>query len=97
MSNLDRTPGLTAAGGLADVAPRPVHIGGASGNQWIVLDGLKPGEQVMVDGFQKLRGNAPVKAVPWTPPSSQAAAAKPGASAPAPASSAPAAAPAASA
>ena len=25
MSNLDRTPGLTAAGGLADVAPRPVH------------------------------------------------------------------------
>jgi redox-sensitive bicupin YhaK (pirin superfamily) len=25
MSNLDRTPGLTAAGGLADVAARPVH------------------------------------------------------------------------
>ncbi|MEO8887948.1 MAG: pirin family protein [Jatrophihabitantaceae bacterium] len=25
MSNLDRTPGLTRCGGLADVAPRPVH------------------------------------------------------------------------
>jgi membrane fusion protein (multidrug efflux system) len=30
-----------------------------------VLDGLKTGELVMVDGFQKLRGNAPVKPVPW--------------------------------
>jgi len=48
------------------VAPRPVKIGAAVNGQWIVLDGLKPGEQVMVDGFQKLRGNAPVKAVPWS-------------------------------
>ena len=24
----------------------------------------------MVDGFQKLRGNAPVKPVPWQPPGS---------------------------
>jgi membrane fusion protein, multidrug efflux system len=37
---------------------------------------LKAGEQVMVDGFQKLRGGAPVKAVPWTPPGSAPAAAK---------------------
>ena len=49
------------------VAPRPVKIGSAVGSQWVVLDGLKPGEQVMVDGFQKLRGNAPVKPVPWVP------------------------------
>jgi len=49
------------------VAPRPVKIGSASNNQWVVLDGLKPGELVMVDGFQKLRGNAPVKPVPWQP------------------------------
>ena len=38
---------------------------------WLaVLDGLKTGEQVMVDGFQKLRGGAPVKAVPWRPAAS---------------------------
>ena len=49
------------------VAPRPVKVGSAQGGQWVVLDGLKPGEQVMVDGFQKLRGSAPVKAVPWQP------------------------------
>ncbi len=78
------------------VAPRPVTIGSAQDGQWVVLDGLKPGEQVMVDGFQKLRGNAPVKAVPWqggaaasAPFAMAAASAAPAASSPAaPASSA---------
>ena len=72
------------------VAPRPVTIGGQRGNQWIVTSGLQAGEQVMVDGFQKLRGDAPVKAVPWVPPGSAAPApAASGASGvPAPAASA---------
>jgi len=50
------------------VSPRTVRIGGSQGSDWVVLDGLKPGEQVMVDGFQKLRPGAPVKPVPWSPP-----------------------------
>jgi len=50
------------------VSPRPIKVGTAVGGQWVVLDGLQPGEMVMVDGFQKLRGNAPVKPVPWQPP-----------------------------
>ena len=54
------------------VSPRPVKIGSAQNGLWLVLEGLKPGEQVMVDGFQKLRGNAPVKAVAWSPPSASA-------------------------
>ncbi len=49
------------------VTPRPVKIGTASGGAWVVLEGLVAGERVMVDGFQKLRGRAPVKAVPWKP------------------------------
>ena len=62
------------------VAPRPVKVGSARGGQWVVLDGLKPGEQVMVDGFQKLHGPGPVKPVPWTsaasaPPASPSSAA----------------------
>ena len=57
------------------VAPRPVTVGGEQNGRWIVLDGLKAGEQVMVDGFQKLRGGAPVKPVPWTPPGVEPAAA----------------------
>ena len=64
-------------------APRPVKIGSQQGSNWVVLDGLKPGEQVVVDGFQKMMvPGAPVKAVPWT------AAAAPAAAAPAAASAA---------
>ena len=50
------------------VMPRQVKVGTAQGGDWVILDGVKPGEMVMVDGFQKLRGNAPVKPVPWQRP-----------------------------
>ena len=47
-------------------APRMVKISQAQGNNWVVVDGLKNGEQVMVDGFMKLRpGMTKVKAVPF--------------------------------
>ena len=55
------------------VAPRPVKIGSAIDGQWLVLEGLSAGETVMVDGFQKLRPNSPVKPVPWQPRASGAA------------------------
>ena len=48
-------------------APRPVKIGGSQGGQWVVLDGLKAGDQVIVDGFQKLGNAKVVKPVPWQP------------------------------
>ena len=52
------------------VSPRPVKLGPAQGTNWVVLDGLKAGEQVMVDGFQKLPRVKPgdpmvVQPVPW--------------------------------
>ena len=65
------------------VAPRPVKVGTAQGGNWVILDGVKPGEMVMVDGFQKLRGNAPVKPVPWQAAAASAAPASASASAPA--------------
>lgn len=69
---------------------RPVKIGGQQNGQWVILSGLQAGEQVMVDGFQKLRGPAPVKAVPWQAnPSAKAASASAGASAAASAVAAP--------
>jgi membrane fusion protein (multidrug efflux system) len=77
---------VMVVGADGKVSPRPVKIGSEQGGQWVVLEGLKAGEQVMVDGFQKLRPGAPVKPVAWR------AAAAPGAAAPA---SAPASAPAA--
>ncbi len=58
--------------------PRPVKVGSAQGNQWMVLDGLKPGEQVIVDGFQKMMvPGAPVKTVPWKAGAAPASASAP--------------------
>lgn len=58
---------VMVVGSDGKVAPRPVKVGSAQGGHWVVLEGLKAGEQVMVDGFQKLRGPGPVKPVPWQP------------------------------
>ena len=58
--------------------PRVVKLGPAQGSNWVVLDGLKAGEQVMVDGFQKLQmlpPGTPVKPVPWQAPGTPAPAA----------------------
>jgi membrane fusion protein (multidrug efflux system) len=66
--------------------PRQVKIAGQQNGQWVVTDGLKAGEQVMVDGFQKLMmvpPTAPVKAVPWQAQPATAAAAGADAAAPA--------------
>ena len=57
--------------------PRTVKIGSQQGSNWVVLDGLKAGERVIVDGFQKLQmmpPGTPVKAVPWTAPRAEGAA-----------------------
>ncbi|MDR0274263.1 MAG: efflux RND transporter periplasmic adaptor subunit [Burkholderiaceae bacterium] len=68
-------------------APRPVKIDGQQGGNWIVTSGLKPGEQVMVEGISKLMmGAKTVKPVPWQPRSAAAPAAR-AASAPASAAS----------
>jgi len=72
------------------VSTRPVKVSTGKNGQWVVLDGLKDGEMVVVDGFQKMQGKAPVKPVPWTPGGAAPAAPAGGASAPAVASSAPA-------
>lgn len=49
------------------VAPRPVKTDGAYGSNWIVSSGLKAGDTVIVEGLQKVKPGAPVKALPWTP------------------------------
>lgn len=49
------------------VAPRPIKTGAMAGTDYIVTDGLKPGDQVIVNGLQKARLGGNVKPVPWTP------------------------------
>jgi membrane fusion protein (multidrug efflux system) len=62
--------------------PRTVKIGSQNGDDWVVTDGLKEGEKVMVDGFQKLQmlpPGTPVQPVAWTPVGAPAAPAAPAA------------------
>ena len=63
------------------VVPRPIKTSTMSGGDFIVDDGLKGGEQVIVNGLQKARPGAVVKPVPWIPgaPLIATAAAKPAA------------------
>jgi membrane fusion protein, multidrug efflux system len=71
------------------VTPRPVKVGTEQAGNWVILDGLKAGEMVVVEGFQKMRPGAPVKPVPWTPPGASTSSARTESAAPgAPASAA---------
>jgi len=69
------------------VAARPLVLGRAIGDRWLVTSGLADGDRVIVDGLQRIQPGMPVKPVASAPVSG------PGAPAPAPAA-APAAAPA---
>jgi membrane fusion protein (multidrug efflux system) len=59
------------------VAPRPVTIGDMADGDFIVEQGLKPGDQVIVNGLQKVRPGATVKAVEWYPQGDSTASAAP--------------------
>jgi len=50
------------------VAPRPVRVGRAVGDHWVIDDGLKSGDRVIVDGLQKVQPGAPVNPVAWRNP-----------------------------
>jgi membrane fusion protein (multidrug efflux system) len=45
----------------SQVEARPVQVGEWAGEQWIVNEGLKGGERVVVDGVMKIGPGAPVK------------------------------------
>ena len=40
---------------------RPIAVDRAIGDQWLVTSGLKPGEQLIIEGFQKAMPGTPVK------------------------------------
>ncbi|MCU4179733.1 efflux RND transporter periplasmic adaptor subunit [Bosea sp. BH3] len=57
---------------------RPVRAGRVLGTRQVIDEGLKPGEQVVVEGFQKIRPGARFKGVPWKPAAAANDAAKQG-------------------
>lgn len=48
--------------------PQPVKTGSMADGDFIITEGLKGGEKIIVTGFQKMRPGAPFKMVPWSPP-----------------------------
>lgn len=76
---------VMVVGADGKAAPLPVKVGAMSGTDWVITDGLKGGEQVIVNGLQKARPGAPVKPVPWnaSPVPAPATAAAPAGTAPA--------------
>ncbi|GBU17683.1 MULTISPECIES: efflux RND transporter periplasmic adaptor subunit [Methylobacterium] len=56
---------------------RPLRTGALTDAGWIVEEGLKPGETVVVEGFQKIQPGLSVNPVPWAGGRSAAASAQP--------------------
>jgi membrane fusion protein, multidrug efflux system len=75
----EATAMVVGEGGKAEL--RALKADRAVGNSWLVTSGLRPGDQVIVSGLQKIRPGAPVKAVPAAA-SAEPAAAAPGTPAP---------------
>jgi len=53
--------------GEGKVAQRMLEVDRAIGDRWLVTKGLSAGDQVIVDGLQRVRPGDPVKAVPFAP------------------------------
>jgi len=79
---VSRTPkgdALVMVVGAEDkVEPRPIKVVRTVGENWLVSEGIKAGDRVILEGLQKARPGTPVKTVPF----GSAPAAPPAASAP---------------
>ncbi|HYC42486.1 MAG TPA: efflux RND transporter periplasmic adaptor subunit [Noviherbaspirillum sp.] len=59
------------------VALQPVKADSAHGDKWVISEGLKPGDKIIAEGFQKAKPGAVVKPVPWKVAAPATAAAPP--------------------
>jgi membrane fusion protein, multidrug efflux system len=63
-------PSVMVIGTKSDAVARPVKLGDLQGGNWVITDGLKPGDRVIVDGLQKVMPGQPVRiAAPGKRPS----------------------------
>jgi membrane fusion protein, multidrug efflux system len=65
------TPSVLVVDAGGKVQPRVLGVGRAIGDKWLVLSGLASGDRVIVEGSQKVRPGASVKAVPFEPAKSK--------------------------
>lgn len=73
---VQRTPdgaSVLLVGADGKVVAQQVKADVAQGDRWIVSQGLKAGDRVIVEGLQKVKPGAAVKAVPWQAPAAPSA------------------------
>jgi RND family efflux transporter MFP subunit len=58
---------VAVVGGGNKVEIRSVKVGDTVGTLWVIEEGMRPGERVIVEGAQKVRDGQEVKPMPWTP------------------------------
>ncbi len=56
---------VMVVGGEEKVEPRIIKVVRTVGDNWLVSEGLKAGDRVILEGLQKARPGTPVKAVPF--------------------------------
>ncbi len=59
---------VMVVGAEEKVEPRVIKVARTVGDNWLVSDGLKAGDRVILEGTQKARPGTPVKAVPFGGP-----------------------------
>ena len=65
MSELQGGYQVAVVGGDDKVSIRTVTVGDRVGTQWIIAEGLNPGERVVAEGVQKVRQGAHVSPKPF--------------------------------
>jgi membrane fusion protein, multidrug efflux system len=73
VSELQGTNQVAIVGPDNKVHIQPVKMGRRVDHDWIVEEGLKAGDKIIVEGIQKAREGGLVNPKPWTPPSPTAA------------------------
>jgi len=76
--NPDGNALVMLVGAEEKVEPRVIQVARTVGDDWLVTDGLQPGDRVILEGLQRARPGTVVKAVPYGTPAAapQPAAAK---------------------
>jgi membrane fusion protein (multidrug efflux system) len=67
VNELQTSDEVAVVNGDDKVEIRSVKVGDKVGSLWVIEDGIKPGDRVIVEGAQKVRDGQLVKPMPWTP------------------------------
>ena len=67
VSELQGSYQVAVVGSDNKVSIQPVKVGDTSGSDWVITEGLKPGERVVAEGTQKVRPGMQVNPKPYVP------------------------------